>query len=59
MFRETLIEIEIVRTGVCDHEVIIQDYGFWICEHSPWHKLLWRRVVLDFCRVREGVISGQ
>lgn len=29
-----------IETVVCKYEAIIQDYGFWICEHSPWHKLL-------------------
>lgn len=39
MLRETQIETD-SEMGVCDHEAIIQDYGFWIYEHSPWHKLL-------------------
>lgn len=37
--KETQIETDSGTEG-CDHGAIIQDYGFWIYEHSPWHKLL-------------------
>lgn len=33
MLTETQIETD-SETGGCDHDAIIQDYGFWIYEHS-------------------------